>query len=143
MRERNDSTLPGGGTPVMSGAWVSIFVGDDHPLLQLKQALDWDAIQAVMVTHWRAAGKNVDGGYVRTQTGFGRDAGGTDDAFRRARRKVHVLSRRHLEQSRSSRAHRDRPADVAVEPSEPGRQRRLPGILHEARQLRALPEHRI
>ncbi len=62
MRERNDSTLPGGGPPVMSGAWVSIFVGDDHPLLQLKQALDWDAIQAVMVTHWRAAGKNVDGG---------------------------------------------------------------------------------
>jgi hypothetical protein len=41
---------------------VSIFVPDDHPLLQLHRALDWAAIQAVMVKHWRAAGKNVDGG---------------------------------------------------------------------------------
>ena len=40
---------------------VSIFVADAHPLLQLKRALDWPAIQAVMVRHWRAAGKNVDG----------------------------------------------------------------------------------
>src|SRR5262249_4273019 len=41
--------------------WVSLFVADTHPLLQLKRALDWQAIQAVMVRHWRAAGKNVDG----------------------------------------------------------------------------------
>jgi hypothetical protein len=40
---------------------VSIFVADNHPLLQLKRALDWPAIQAVMVRHWRAAGKNVEG----------------------------------------------------------------------------------
>ena len=40
---------------------VSIFVAYNHPLLQLKRALDWPAIQAVMVRHWRAAGKNVDG----------------------------------------------------------------------------------
>src|SRR5215510_5170160 len=40
---------------------VSLFVADTHPLLQLKRALDWQAIQAVMVHHWRAAGKNVDG----------------------------------------------------------------------------------
>ena len=61
MRERSDSTLAGRGAPAGKGAWVSIFVGDEHPVLRLKQALDWAAITAVMVTHWRAAGKNVDG----------------------------------------------------------------------------------
>src|SRR5688572_30738605 len=40
---------------------VSLFVADSHPLLQLKRALDWPALQAVMVRHWRAAGKNVEG----------------------------------------------------------------------------------
>jgi len=62
MRERTDSTPAGGNTPVVAGAWVSIFVGDEHPVLRLKQALDWAGLTAVMVTHWRAAGKNVDGG---------------------------------------------------------------------------------
>jgi hypothetical protein len=62
MRERSDSTLDGSGAPAVNGAWVSIFVGDDHPVLRLKQALDWAAITEVMVTHWRAAGKNVEGG---------------------------------------------------------------------------------
>jgi hypothetical protein len=37
-------------------------VGDDHPLLRLKAALDWDALTEVMSQHWRVAGKNVDGG---------------------------------------------------------------------------------
>jgi hypothetical protein len=41
---------------------VSIFVPDSHPLLQLHRAVDWEAITAVMVKHWRQAGKNVDGG---------------------------------------------------------------------------------
>jgi hypothetical protein len=41
---------------------VSLFVAYNHPLLQLKRALDWQALQAVMVRHWRAAGKNVEGG---------------------------------------------------------------------------------
>lgn len=40
---------------------VSLCVADTHSLLQLKRALDWPALQAVMVRHWRAAGKNVDG----------------------------------------------------------------------------------
>jgi hypothetical protein len=62
MRERSDSTLDGSGAPAVNGAWVSIFVGDDHPVLRLKQALDWAAITEGMVTHWRAAGKNVEGG---------------------------------------------------------------------------------
>lgn len=62
MRERSDCTPAGGGALVVQGEWVSIFVPDDHPLLCLKRALDWEAITAVMVKHWRAAGKNVDGG---------------------------------------------------------------------------------
>jgi hypothetical protein len=62
MRERSDSTPAGGGAPVGTGAWVSIFVGDDHPLIRLKQALDWVALTEGMVIHWRRAGKNVDGG---------------------------------------------------------------------------------
>jgi hypothetical protein len=37
-------------------------VGDEHPLLRLKQALDWAAITEGMITHWRTAGKNVAGG---------------------------------------------------------------------------------
>jgi hypothetical protein len=41
---------------------VSLFVGDEHPLMRLKQGLDWVGLTEVMVTHWRAAGKNVDGG---------------------------------------------------------------------------------
>ena len=40
---------------------VSLFVADTHPLLRLKRALDWPAIEAVMVRHWRTAGKNVEG----------------------------------------------------------------------------------
>jgi hypothetical protein len=46
----------------VSGQLVSIFVPDDHPSLQLKRGLDWGVITAVMVKHWRQAGKNVDGG---------------------------------------------------------------------------------
>jgi len=62
MRERSDSTPAGRGAPAVKGAWVSIFVGDEHPVLRLRQALDWAALTEVMSTHWRAAGKNVDGG---------------------------------------------------------------------------------
>jgi hypothetical protein len=62
MREPSDSTPEGGGAPAGIGVWVSIFVGDDHPLIRLQQALDWAALTEVMVNHWRAAGKNVDGG---------------------------------------------------------------------------------
>lgn len=62
MRVRSESTLAGGGAPAGPGEWVSLFVGDEHPVLRLKQGLDWAGLTAVMVTHWRAAGKNVDGG---------------------------------------------------------------------------------
>jgi tellurite resistance protein len=46
----------------VNGEWVSIFVGDDHPLLQLKQALDWEAIKTEMSNRWRAAGRHVSAG---------------------------------------------------------------------------------
>src|SRR5262249_59440252 len=46
----------------MSGRMVSIFVPADHPVMRLKRALDWEAIKAVMIKHWREAGKTVDGG---------------------------------------------------------------------------------
>jgi hypothetical protein len=62
MRERSESTLAGGGAPAGPGEWVSLFVGDEHPLLRLKQGLDWVGLTEVRVTHWRAAGKNVEGG---------------------------------------------------------------------------------
>jgi Transposase domain (DUF772) len=61
MRERSESMPTGSGAPAGTGVWVSIFVGDDHPLIRLQQALDWTALTDVMVRHWRRAGKNVDG----------------------------------------------------------------------------------
>jgi hypothetical protein len=62
MRDRGESTPEGDGAPAGKGEWVVIFVPDDQPLLRLKRALNWAVLTAVMVTHWRAAGKNVDGG---------------------------------------------------------------------------------
>jgi hypothetical protein len=47
--------------PELPPPLVSLFVADTHPLLQLKRARDWPALQAVMVRHWRAAGKKVEG----------------------------------------------------------------------------------
>jgi hypothetical protein len=46
----------------VAGEKITIFVPDTHPLMKLHQTLDWAALRAVMVQHWRAAGKNVDGG---------------------------------------------------------------------------------
>ena len=40
---------------------VSIRVDPNHPLLQLKRALPWDAICEVMRRHWQRAGKNIEG----------------------------------------------------------------------------------
>ena len=44
-----------------NGETVSIYVDYNHPLLQLKRALPWEALFEVMTRHWRQAGKNVDG----------------------------------------------------------------------------------
>src|SRR5712692_5134704 len=43
------------------GETVSIYVDHNHPLLQLKRALPWEALFEVMTRHWRRAGKNTDG----------------------------------------------------------------------------------
>ena len=44
-----------------TGEFVSIYVDYNHPLLQLKRALPWEALFEVMTCHWRRAGKNTDG----------------------------------------------------------------------------------
>ena len=62
MSARRDFTLSSGGGPEVVGEEITIFVPDTHPLMKLHQTLDWAALRAVMVQHWRAAGKNVDGG---------------------------------------------------------------------------------
>ena len=43
------------------GETVSISVDHNHPLLQLKRALPWEALFEVMTRHGRRAGKNTDG----------------------------------------------------------------------------------
>jgi hypothetical protein len=48
--------------PASLGEMVSIFVPDNYPIMQLKRALDWAEIKAVMNKHWRESSKNVDGG---------------------------------------------------------------------------------
>jgi len=45
-----------------SAQLVQIEVSPAHPLLMLKRALPWEAITEAMTRHWRAHGKNVDGG---------------------------------------------------------------------------------
>jgi hypothetical protein len=44
-----------------NGAIVSLYVDYNHPLLQRKRALPWEALCEVMRRHWRQAGKNTDG----------------------------------------------------------------------------------
>jgi hypothetical protein len=59
MEEQGDCTsrvCPGASA---HGDMVSIYVPLHHPLLQLKRALPWDALAAVMERHWRQAGKNT------------------------------------------------------------------------------------
>jgi hypothetical protein len=63
MTERPDSTPLELSLPTQENQeMVAILVSSLHPLLRLKAALDWQAIEAVMVKHWRQAGKNVDFG---------------------------------------------------------------------------------
>ena len=61
MKEQDHCTLglcPG---TTENGAIVSIAVSPNHPLLQLKRALPWEALCEVMTRHWRRAGKNTEG----------------------------------------------------------------------------------
>jgi hypothetical protein len=61
MKEQSHCT-PGvcSGTSA-NGVTVSIHIDYNHPLLQLKRALPWDALCEVMRRHWQRAGKNTDG----------------------------------------------------------------------------------
>ncbi len=61
-RPLSDSTTATGAVSEACGVLVSIFVPDEHPLMRLKRALDWEAITQVMVRCWHQAGKNVAGG---------------------------------------------------------------------------------
>ena len=55
MEEQSDCTS--GVCPEASGETVSIYVDHNHPLLQLKRALPWEALGEIMTRHWRQAGK--------------------------------------------------------------------------------------
>ena len=61
MRQQSDSTAVADSLPLQELERVSIDVDYHHPLLRLKRALDWEAIQRVMVAAWRKANKNIDG----------------------------------------------------------------------------------
>src|SRR5215471_11807893 len=61
MNERDHCTSGVCPETSASGETVSIYVSYNHPLLQLKRALPWAALVAVMTRRWAAAGKNTDG----------------------------------------------------------------------------------
>ncbi len=61
MEEHGDCTsrvYPGASA---HGETVSLSVPHNHPFLQLKRALPWDALSEVMRRHWQRAGKTTDG----------------------------------------------------------------------------------
>jgi hypothetical protein len=61
MKEHDDCTrgiCPGASA---HGETVQVYVAHNHPLLQLKRALPWEALCEVMTRQWRQAGKNTDG----------------------------------------------------------------------------------
>jgi hypothetical protein len=51
MSEQRNSTSAAALSPLPDGHVVSIRVANDHRLLQLKRALNWEAIKAVMGKH--------------------------------------------------------------------------------------------
>jgi hypothetical protein len=61
MKERSHCTPGVGPGTSENGEIVPVYVDYDHPLLQLKRALPWEALFEVMTRHWREAGKNTDG----------------------------------------------------------------------------------
>jgi hypothetical protein len=61
MKEHRHSTPGVCPETSANGETVSIHVDYNHPLLQLKRALPWDALFEVMRRHWQQAGKNTDG----------------------------------------------------------------------------------
>src|SRR2546423_5669887 len=61
MKEQRHSMPVASSVATEKGETVSIYVDHNHPLLQLKRALPWEALFEVMTRHWRRAGKNTDG----------------------------------------------------------------------------------
>src|SRR2546426_5768909 len=61
MKEQSHCTPGASPEATGKGETVSIYVDHNHPLLQLKRALPWEALFEVMTRHWRRAGKNTDG----------------------------------------------------------------------------------
>jgi hypothetical protein len=61
MKEHGHCTAGGCPGASANGETVSISVEYNHPLLQLKRVLPWEALFEVMTGHWRQAGKNTDG----------------------------------------------------------------------------------
>ncbi len=61
MKEQLHSMPVASSVATEKGETVSIYVDHNHPLLQRKRALPWEALCEVMTRHWRRAGKNTDG----------------------------------------------------------------------------------
>jgi len=61
MKEHDDCTRGVCPSASAHGETVQVYVAHNHPLLQLKRALPWEALCEVMTRHWRQAGKNTDG----------------------------------------------------------------------------------
>ena len=60
MEEHSDCTPGVCPEATTNGPLISIYVAHNHPLLQLKRALPWDALYEVMRRHWQRAGKNTE-----------------------------------------------------------------------------------
>src|SRR2546423_13171178 len=61
MKEQRHSMPVASSVATEKGETVSIYVDHNHPLLQLKRALPWEALFEVMTRHWRRAGQNTVG----------------------------------------------------------------------------------
>src|SRR6266581_2315173 len=61
MKEQLHSMPVASAVATEKGETVSIYVDHNHPLLQGKRALPWEALFEVMTRHGRRAGKNTDG----------------------------------------------------------------------------------
>jgi hypothetical protein len=59
VRQQSDSTAVADSLPLQELERALIDVDDHHPLLRLKRALDWEAIQRVMVAAWRGTGHSA------------------------------------------------------------------------------------
>ena len=61
MKEQRHCTPEVAPEATAQGETVAISVDYNHPLLQLKRALPWEALCEGMTRHWRQAGKNTEG----------------------------------------------------------------------------------